>query len=217
MLVFTTTGLTALCLQLGLKKHKDERKVLTSNLMWWLLCCFSSVQPETWRVASCPLEGLPGKGAPWEDPVHMEASLQACSLACPEEERHTDHAWDASCQAAVVACPAAGALCCPQPPQGAQPHGPDPAWEWDAGNEAAGLSSPPVGRTTHKANTQTTERLSGPVQYRDKHSQKMRRNWVPMLACPDFTLRIFKFRIILQHNHKRETTKSNGIKAKCSI
>lgn len=64
MLVFTTTGLTALCLQLGLQKDKEERKVLTPNLMWWLLCCFSSVQLETWRAASCPCGCLPGRAAP---------------------------------------------------------------------------------------------------------------------------------------------------------
>lgn len=58
----------------------------------------------------------------------MEASLQACSLACPEEEHHTDHAWDASCQAAEVAGLAAGASCRPRPPLGEQPHGPGPAW-----------------------------------------------------------------------------------------
>lgn len=60
--------------------------------------------------------------------------------------------------------------------------------------------------TTHNANIQTNETQLCPLQYKDKHSQKMR-NWVPMLACPDFTQRIFKFRIILQRNQKRETTK----------
>lgn len=60
--------------------------------------------------------------------------------------------------------------------------------------------------TTHRAHTQTKiTTMSHPLQYRDKQSEIVK-DWVPMLASPDFTLRIFKFRIILQHNHRRETT-----------
>lgn len=76
----------------------------------------------------------------------MEASLQACSLACPEEGHHTDHVWDASCLAAVVASLAVGALYHPQLPLGEQPHGPDQVLVQDAGNEEVGPSSLPVGR-----------------------------------------------------------------------
>lgn len=56
-----------------------------------------------------------------------------------------------------------------------------------------------LARTTHRAKTQTGETQICPLQYRDKQSE-MVRNWVPMVASPDFTVRIFKFRIILQHN-----------------
>lgn len=61
--------------------------------------------------------------------------------------------------------------------------------------------------TTQKANIQAKHTLAHSLQYKDIRSQK-RSGWVPMLACPDFTLRIFKFRIILQHNHKTKRTKS---------
>lgn len=58
--------------------------------------------------------------------------------------------------------------------------------------------------TTHRAHTQTKiKTMSRPLQYRDKQSEIIR-DWVPMLASPDFTLRIFKFRIILQHNHREK-------------
>lgn len=56
-----------------------------------------------------------------------------------------------------------------------------------------------LARTTHRAKTQTEETQTCPLQYRDKQPE-MVRNWVPMVASPDFTVRIFKFRIILQHN-----------------
>lgn len=94
MLLFAATrsGCCVAAAAACFKKHKDERKVWTSNLMWWRrrrLCCFSSVRLETWRAASCPWEGLPGRAAPWEDPAHMEASHRACSLAWPGGARHT--------------------------------------------------------------------------------------------------------------------------------
>lgn len=74
----------------------------------------------------------------------MEASLQACSLACPEGGHHTDHAGDASSLAAEVACLAVGALCRPRPPLREQLRGPDQVLVKDAGNGVTGPSFPPV-------------------------------------------------------------------------
>lgn len=136
----------------------------------------------------------------------MFKTLRNCCLCNRRHSPSSYHAGDASCQAAVVAGLAVGGLCCPQLPPGKQQHGPDRTWVWDAGNEVTGPSSLPGCREhTQGKHSELQKRRCPPVST-EKHSQKTLRHWVPMLACPDFRLRIFKFRIILQHNHKRETT-----------
>lgn len=93
----------------------------------------------------------------WYDSFTFHKEERSSDKIHEDEKAFSYHAWDASCPAAEVAYLAVGALCCPQPPLGEQPRGPDPAWGWDVGNGATGPSSLPVVRyKTHS--TQSDKR-----------------------------------------------------------